>query len=228
MPTPPAQASRPDLRRVLHRKAAGGLAIFGLMAVFHAADAQERMYRYTDAEGNKVVAYQVPPEHVAGGYEILNGAGTLIDVVRPQIGDGAEDMQARREREAEEERLRAWDESLLLRYSSLEDIEAARDRALRDLHIRVSILTSKLTSLKGQVENYQALAADQERRGQEVDRAYIDGVADLRSEIAATERAIDDRHVEIAEVSTSFERDLERFATLLDMVELRRAQSAGS
>ncbi len=209
---------------------AGPVAALGLAAILATAPAaaQDRMYRYTSADGHKVIAYQVPPEYVAGGYEILNRDGTLLDVVPPQLDESGEDAQARRAREAEEARLRAWDESLLLRYSSLEDIEAARERALRDLRIRVSILTSKLSSLKSQIENYQALAADQERSGQAVDAAYIDGVRDLREEIGATERAIEDRRAEIAEVNASFEKDLERFATLLDVVELRRSRSAGS
>jgi len=194
------------------------------------APAEERMYRYTNAEGMKVVAYQVPPEFVANGYEILNARGILVGVVPRQLVGEARGEQARLEREAaeEEERLRAWDESLLLRYSTLEDIEAARERALRDLRIRVSILTSKLSSLKQQVESYQALAADQERSGQTVDAAYLTGIEDLRAEIGATERALEDRRQEIEEVTNEYARDLERFATLLDMVELRRSRSAGS
>ena len=90
------------------------------------------MYRYTNDEGNKVVAYQVPPEFVANGYEILSPTGALIDVVPRQLDDGE------REAAAEQERLRKWDESLLLRYSSVEDIEAARERA-RGLGFDVSM-----------------------------------------------------------------------------------------
>lgn len=196
--------------------------------------AQERqLYRYTNSDGNKVVAYQVPPEYVAGGYEILSANGTLVGVVPRQLGDGERenmDVQARLERDAaeEKERLRKWDESLLLRYSTIEDIEAARERALRELRIRVSILTGELSSLKQQVENYQALAADQERLGQNVDPAYLEGVADLQSQIAATERALVDRREEIAQVDASYDRDVERFETLLDVVEMRRERSVRS
>ena len=56
---------------------------------------------------------------------------------------------------AEQQRLREWDESLLLRYSTVADIEAARERALRDLRIRLSILKGNKRSLKQQAENYQ-------------------------------------------------------------------------
>lgn len=193
-----------------------------------AAQAQDRqLYRYTNDDGNQVVAYQVPPEYVAKGYEILSPTGALIDVVPAKLDASARagmDAEARRQREAQEERerLRKWDESLLLRYSSIEDIEAARERALRDLRIRVNILKGKLRSLKQQVESYQAMAADQERLGQEVNREHLSAIADLRSEIASTERAVADRNNEIASVDESYDRDAERFSSLLDIVEMRR------
>lgn len=198
-----------------------------------AATAQERqLYRYTNSDGNKVVAFQVPPEYVAQGYEILNAQGALVAVVPRQLDESERenmDAQARLERDAleEQERLRQWDETLLLRYSTIEDIEAARERALRELRIRVSILTGELSSLKQQVENYQALAADQERNGQEVNPGYVSGVTELQTQIASTERALDDRRAEISEVDASFDRDIERFETLLDIVELRRQRSVG-
>ncbi len=179
-----------------------------------------------------VVAYQVPPEFIANGYEVLSPTGALLSVVPRQLDEGERedlDSQARRERDAAEEqaRLRQWDESLLLRYSTIEDIEAARDRALRDLRIRVSILKGKLRSLKQQVENYQSLAADQERVGNSVNAEHLTAIDDLQSEIASTERAVNDRQAEIAEVETSYERDIARFSTLLEVVEMRRAMASG-
>ena len=196
------------------------------------AQAQQRMYRYINAEGNKVIGYQVPPEFVANGYEILSDTGALISVVPRQLDEGERDdmdAEARRARELaeEQERLRQWDESLLRRYSTIDDIEAARARALRELRIRVSILKGNLRNLKQQVENYQALAADQERMGNEVDVEHLKAIDDLQSQIAATERAVTDRQEEIASVDASYDRDVERFSTLLDIVELRKAMVSG-
>lgn len=189
------------------------------------------MYRYVNEDGNHVIGYQVPPEQVALGYEVLNEKGVLIDVVPPILDDEARaDMDAQQRRdsaaEAERKRLQKWDESLLLRYSTIEDIEAARDRALRDLRIRVSILKGKQRSLKQQVENYQAEAADQERRGATVDESHLKAISDVQAEISATERSIADRQREIAAVEADYQRDIDRFATLLELVEMRRAMNA--
>ena len=197
------------------------------------AQAQAEMYRYINAEGNPVIAYQVPPEYVANGYEILSPKGVLIAVVPRQLNSAEQrDLDSRQltKREAEEEakRLRKWDESLLLRYSTLADIEAARDRALRDLRIRVSVLKSKQRSLKQEVEQNQAVIADQERLGNAIGPEYFEKINELRSQLVYTERAIENRYAEIAEQNASYDADVERFTTLLDIVELRRSLSAGA
>lgn len=192
-----------------------------------AGAAERQMYRYTNSEGNKVVAYQVPPEYVANGYEVLSSSGALLSVVPRQLNeDERRDMDAQEQLEraaaAERERLRQWDESLLLRYSTIEDIEAARERALRELRISVNILKGRLRSLKQQVEDYQAVAADLERLGREVDADVLNSISDLRDQIDATERDISERQIEIASVDESYDRDVERFSSLLDIVEMRK------
>ena len=187
-------------------------------------------YRYTNDIGNTVVDDHVPPEHVKKGYEVLNEKGVVVEVVPRELTPEEQkvaDAQKKLEdaARAEEERLREWDETLLMRYSTIEDIEAAQERALSDLKIRVSILKSNKRSLKQQVENYQAQAAELERMGQEVDVERLRAIEELQTQIAATDRAIADREKEIAAVNAAYSQDIERFSMLLDMVEFRRAKS---
>ncbi|QIB65549.1 hypothetical protein [Kineobactrum salinum] len=189
------------------------------------------LYRYRNKEGNVVVDHRVPPEYVSEGYEVLNEHGVVVRVVpRSLTEEERADISARRNLAdaalKEEERLREWDESLLLRYSAIADIEAARDRALRELRIRVSILKSNRRSLKAQVENYQAQAADMERRKQKVDEARLESIAKLQRDISATERQIAEREREIDEVDASFGRDIERFRMLEEVVKLRGKMAA--
>jgi hypothetical protein len=205
------------------------LAAVGLACLVFAAPlpAQE-MYRYRNAEGNVVVDYQVPVEYVGQGYEVLNDEGIVLRVVpRELTEEERQAADAQRELEeaarAEEQRLREWDESLMMRYSTVADIEAARERALSDLRIRVSILKGNRRSLKQKVENYQAQAADIERAGGEVDVARLAAIEDLQSEIGATDRAIADRQREIEEVAANYQADIDRFEQLLEVVELRRS-----
>lgn len=207
------------------------LLILSALVMVSAAHA-EKLYRYRNAEGNVVVDYRVPAEYVGSGYEVLNDEGVLLKVVPRELTEEeklAEDAQRKLENEAqaELERLRKWDESLLLRYSTVVDIEAARERALDDLRIRMSILKGNRRSLKQKVENYQAEAAEIERLGRKVDEKRLQNIRELQREISATERAIKERQGDIEEVSASFAEDIERFEQLQDMVELRRTLRGG-
>jgi PAS domain-containing protein len=188
------------------------------------------LYRYRNAEGNVVVDYQVPADSVGGGYEVLNDKGMVVQVVPRALSAEelkAKDAEKKREQEAraEEERLRKWDESLLLHYSTVADIEDAKHRALGALQIRMSILKSNRFALKQEVENYQAQAADTERTGNSVDVERLRTIEGLQEEIVATERDITRREGEIRAMESAYQADIERFKMLQDVIDLRQSMS---
>ncbi|MFT6275618.1 MAG: hypothetical protein ACJAZ0_001717 [Halioglobus sp.] len=190
------------------------------------------LYRYINDQGNMVVDDHVPPKYAAKGHEVINPEGVVLKVVPRKLTEeeltqrGVVERQAQ-DAAAEEERLLLWDESLMLRYSTIEDIEAARERTLRDLRIRVSILKSNTRGLKQQVENYQRVAAGIERSGGTVGVERLTLIEELQFEISATERSIADRQAEVALVQKGFQEDIGRFEMLLEVVELRRSLSSG-
>lgn len=192
-----------------------------------------QVYRYLNENGVPVIDDRVPPKFVPKGYEVLDSATlSLIKRIPRQLTE--EELRLRNTDEAkaqlraeEETRLKAWDESLLIRYSSVNDIRAAQERAVKDLKIRISILKSNLSSIKSQIEREQRRAADLERRGVAVSSELTKKIEILRQEIEDTEQSIDLRQREVKEANESFERDIARFATLEDRVKLRR-QSGSS
>ena len=58
-----------------------------VVALAPVAQARE-LYRYTNEEGSVVVGYQIPPQYVAGGYEVLNDEGVVVRVVPRPHGSG--------------------------------------------------------------------------------------------------------------------------------------------
>lgn len=191
------------------------------------------LYRYTDQKGQIVIDDNVPPQAVARGYVVLRLDGTVVREVPRQLSD--EELKSRSSEEAqqrlleeERERLRRWDESLLRRYSSIADIEAARERELRSIQVRISILRSNLNSVKLQIERDQGRAAELERTGREVPEALAENIEKSLREVADTEYAIEQRREEIDQVTALYQRDIERFKTLLEAVEARRQRNAGS
>lgn len=185
------------------------------------------LYRYRNDNGVLVVDFRVPAEYVDNGYEILNETGVVVEVVpraltEEERADASSAARLKRQAAAEQERLRQWDESLLLRYSTIADIEAARDRSLRDLKIRTSILKSNRRSLRQRIENIQAQVAEAERLGREPRVADLEAIETIKDEIAVTERQLTERQTQIDQVTADYQRDIERFELLQDVVELRQ------
>ena len=206
-------------------KQRGGLIGLVLLTLVTSADAAAgKMYRYTTDKGVIAVDDHVPPEFVKNGYEVLSPDGRVLETVPRQLT--GEEGKRKRAADAEAKRLQEWDKNLLLRYSSVDDIAAARDRALREIDIRLSILRTNLISAKGQVEREQAKAADIERRGGTVPEAITTNIDKLKVEVAVIEASIGERTKDKETTNASYQKDIDRFKTLQDVVQYRRSNSS--
>jgi transposase len=193
-------------------------------------DARE-LYRYKDASGVSVINDRLPPEIAALGYEVLSETGVLLRVVPPkktpeqlEALDAQESEAERAQRQAEQQR--KADELLLIRYSSIDDIKAARERSLQALQIRANILRSNLRSMAQQLGNYQAEAAAIERLGQPLDQERIEAIQNLRARIETSQLALSDREQEVEDVTQAYQADIDRFQHLMDQVLMRRSRSS--
>lgn len=207
------------------------LIITAVAALSQAAIA-DNLYRYKNEAGGTVVDWQVPVEFIAKGYEILDENGAVVEIVPRQLT--VEEMndldlvaKVKQDAIAEKQRLAEWDRQLLLRYSTVDDIEAAHQRALSELKIRLSILTSNQRSLKARLESYLARIAEAERRGREAGDADLKSIAAIRREIETNAKAISERRLQSDAVTASFQQDKDRFAQIQDVVLLRRSLSRG-
>ena len=203
------------------------LALIGLPVTGIGAE----LYRYQDERGITVVDWAIPAAYVTNGYEVLNEAGQVIRVVEPVK------TETELEREAAQARLKAAEDAaeaaqlerdtfLLRRYSTIADIEAARDRSLRELEIRIAILMSQRTTLSDQLSNHEAAVAQRLASGDAVDHYEQDTVAALKAEINSLDEAITGRREQSATLTAAYARDIERFAELEDIVALRRQLSS--
>jgi len=170
--------------------------------------AQAKLYRYIDENGVKVINSAIPPEHVKRGYEIVTVAGDVLEVVPPAMTE--EEIRAK-EKEAE---LEEWNERLLKRYTTVEDIEAAKQRKLAEFAASMSILEGNASNISAQIDNVQGRAADIERSGREVPAVIIDNLSALKTELKETERLIKLREADKVELEKRFDQDIEHFAKI--------------
>lgn len=181
---------------------------------------EKDLFRYLDDEGQLVLNDTLPPSAAGRGYEVIRSDGTVLKTVKPAVASAEAAETQRQEQEAEKRR--KWDESLLLRYSDVADIEDAKKRALGDIQIRISILRGNLNYLKTQVEREEFRAAEADRQGLEVSAEHSDAIRTLKWQIGDVEDLIAIRRRELEATEARYNRDMERFAAILNQIGSRR------
>ena len=201
----------------------GALAMVSALSALTCHAEESYLYRYKTNKGVTAVDDHVPPEFVKNGYEVLTRDMRVVKVIPRQLTG----EEGRRQREAAEaaRRQAEWDKRLLLRYSTTADIEDARDRAMSEFDVRISILQSNLRNTKSQIEIEQGRAADIERRGQPVPGSVTETIAALKKEILLTENSIAQSKREKDATNQRYQADIERFKSLSNVVEMRRKAS---
>ena len=180
---------------------------------------EEVFFRYENNDGFTVIDDQVPPQLAHKGYQVLNQAGRVIEVVpraltdaeRRQSNNSVIQTQLRKEEEARQAR---YDDMLLARYSTVEDIDAARKRRLNEVRVRINLLKGNVANLKQRLEAEQAQAAELERSGQQVPKDFPGTVESLRAEIGVHDNQIERFKNELKAIDMRFAMDVERFHIL--------------
>ncbi len=180
------------------------LASVILLALMGSSAFSDNLYRYKNDVGGTVVDWHAPAEYAGRGYEVLNAQGEVDEVVPRQLS--AEELQ---------------NKDLVKRLRQDAEVE----RALRELKIRLSILASNQRVSRSRLESLLARVADTERRGDAPLEQDVDAIAALRTEIASTGRAIEERKAQVFEVTQDYRQDRDRFEQLQDVVLLRRSLS---
>jgi hypothetical protein len=165
-------------------------------------------FQYTDRNGKVVLVDTLPAEVVDRGYRILTCGGELLKIVPPKRAVDGPTQACLRQKE--------YDRQLLLRYSTVDDLEAARLRKVREIRTRIMINESNMVGMRASLVRDQERAAELERAGSEAPQSLLDRIEVLREEIATLERNNQLRETEIKVQEEKFDRDAERLARLLD------------
>ncbi|NHO67675.1 hypothetical protein G8770_19180 [Aestuariicella hydrocarbonica] len=178
--------------------------------VFAATDYSGKVfYRYLNESGIPVINHQIPPEYAQKGYEVVTPRGEVVKVVPPALSEkDASQMKLQQMRAAE---LAKWDEELRRRYSSVDDIEAAKQRKLVQVDGRIAILQSNIRNLKGQISDQHALAARSERMGKAVPDSVLKTLKGLEEELKFTEEQVGQREAQYQSIADKYESDKDRF-----------------
>jgi chromosome segregation ATPase len=173
-----------------------------------ASAAPQVYYRYVDENGVSVLDHSIPPEYAQKGYEIVKVTGEVVKTVAPA---SAADVEAQARKQALLETRKDY-ERLSRRYSSLAEIESAKQRKLANLDTNIAILKGNITGLESQIIHIRAQAADVERAGREVPEAHLQKLADTRAELAGAKELLATREKEYNVVAARFDEDMVVYA----------------
>lgn len=178
------------------------------------ADGKTKMYRWVDAAGQVHYGDKMPPNEAKRGRETLNERGTVIGVVPKELA-GAELEQRNRQlaadKAAEEahEKRKAYDRALVLSYTDVADIEAAREERLQAIDGRLGLVQ------KSVIDNEKTLSDLRSRAGNKAPTGDLKNqIESFQSSLADNRKA--ERKLQDDRLATDqkYTADIERFMQL--------------
>lgn len=168
------------------------------------------MYRFSNADGDPVYSYTLPPGQAAKGYQKVDAqSGRLLETVDAQLPP---DLLAEKvRREAMMAACRDELERIYQLYGKEADIQYARSQVLESLDTRISQLQANLRQAHGEQESLRAQAADAERAGRQIPRNLLDNMRRSQSQIETLVTEIDQRRDEQDLARQRYARELDRF-----------------
>lgn len=183
------------------------------------------LYRYRNIEGNLVIDHEIPPEYVAGGYEVLSNTGRVEQVVPPHRVEPEEPEGDGGVVTSEDASQQLRDDQMLLRsYSEISELEAAKDRRLSQLTREVEIIQSNISKNQDMLVAARTKAANYQRSGQAVPELVLKNMDDLVILQKDAEQMLSLREREYAATKQRYSRYIERFMTLKGLEPLEKTQ----
>lgn len=172
-----------------------------------------------DADGNWHMGDTLPPECAQGGYQELNERGLIVDETQRALTEEEiteqkrqEEIQAEQERMQEERERR--DRILLDTFSSVEDIELARDGKLAAIETTIGLTEKRNEKLQAELDKQVEKAAVEERAGNEPSEELVNDIEALRRQINNNNEYISEKRNEQERVKADYEQSVARFKEL--------------
>lgn len=173
------------------------------------ANSANTLFRYTNDRGGKVIADSIPPKYAAKGYEIISSNGQVIKTIPPEPSE--EEKEAIQKAKAEQRRLEKWDKELLSRYSSVNDIEATKQRRVKGIENSIFSLRLTLKNISETIKFYQAEAATNERQGDDIAEDTLTAIERLQKDRNFIEQEIEKKEKDRESIDDLYDKDIQRF-----------------
>ena len=178
-----------------------------------------RMKCWVNHEGIHECGNRVPPEYIQQGYLEIDKEG-IVREVKERAKTPAELAEARRlaaleaAEQKQKEELQARNRVLLQTFSSVSDIERARDDRVTALEAAIKLVGIRNENIRLNLNEYIKKAADSQRMGQTPAPTLLEDIEALRRQIRNNSRFIDEKRVEQEQIRQAHALDIERYKRL--------------
>jgi len=182
-----------------------------------------KFYRWVDKDGATHYGSEVPREYLQQQHRQMNEQGITTHVnERTKTPEEAAQEAAERRRRAKMraaelaviEKQKQIDKILLETYSSLDDMELARDGKVAAIEAVIRITKSNISGVQSELGRMTARAADLERSGQTVPPKLRRQIDEAQSQVQENLSFINEQRVEQGHVREEFAREMKRYARL--------------
>ena len=180
---------------------------------------QAKFKCWTNNEGVKECGNAVPPEYAQKGHQELSKSG----MVKEETGRAKTDEEIAEQRrlekiEAEKEKAAAAqkvkDDILLQTFSSVEDIERARDERVTQLEAAIKLTQQRSQKIQEDLDKRIKNAANAERAGKAPSEALLKDIDSLKRQIKNNDKFIEGKRAEQEVIKEDHAKDIAHFKGL--------------
>lgn len=195
------------------------ILIFILSGLALSSSVQARLKCWTNNEGVKECGNTVPPEYAQQGHQELGKGGLVREEKKRAMTDEELAEQKRMDAiKSEEDRLAAEqkkkDDILLQTFSSVGDIERARDERITALEASIKLTEARSEKIQYDLDKRIQSAASEERAGKTPSEDLLNDIDSLKRQIKNNDTFIENKRVEQEEIKASHAKDIEHFKKL--------------
>lgn len=191
------------------------LVLAGAAGVVHAG----KVYKWVDKNGQVHYTNTPPPEAAQQDRTVLDEHGNVTEKLQGAMTP--EEIEAERlrriEREEQErlaQELAAKDNMLLQTYTTVEEMELARDGRIAALEAQVKVVSGAISSLESQLAGLEQRVRIIRQNGSTVPPAVEKELADTRAELLSNQKFLIARQEEQQHIRSVFDADIARFKEL--------------
>ncbi|MEX2523323.1 MAG: hypothetical protein WD750_00040 [Gammaproteobacteria bacterium] len=203
----------------MHVKNLFGLAVTALILISVGLPTQARIKCWTNNEGVRECGEAVPPEYSQKKHQELNERGMVIKEkerakTEEELREEARQAAIEEEKRRQQEEQAKQDRILLFTYSSISDIELARDDQLAAIKANIKVTEKRNDKIREDLDKRIADAAAAERAGKEPNDALLKDIESLKRQIRNNDEYIEKRREEIQEITEEYAAKIKRFREL--------------